>query len=151
MAAAVGREKRGNRQEQKGKPGMEFRKTPPKFCILKFFPDERRKSPCRKIAAPKPAAAAFGGRYGGGIIIAPEYKEKERACRSRGAPGAREEQSAVSGQRSARSQPSRRQGRQGGLRASGIGSWKLENIVNAIRAALRMMLVIAIIFIFDVN
>ncbi|UCH63809.1 MAG: hypothetical protein JSU77_05015 [Fidelibacterota bacterium] len=26
--------------------GAKFHKIPPKFCILKFFPDERRRSPC---------------------------------------------------------------------------------------------------------
>ena len=33
-------------------------------------------------------AAEAAGRYGGGIIITPEYKLAARACRSPGAPGA---------------------------------------------------------------
>ena len=53
--------------------GAELDKIPPKFRILKFFPDVRRKSPCLIIAAPKQVAAAVAGQYGGGIIIAPEY------------------------------------------------------------------------------
>ena len=79
--------------------GAELDKTPPKFCILKFFPDKTRlrsyyagqgrKSPCLNVSAPKPEAAVLVGRYGSGIIIGREYKETERTCRSRGAPGAR--------------------------------------------------------------
>ena len=81
--------------------GAKLDKTRTKFRILKFFLDERRKSPCLKIAAPKPAApplaphsaglgagfktAEAAGRYGSGSIIAPEYKPAAAACRSRGA------------------------------------------------------------------
>ena len=65
--------------------GAKLDKTPPKFRTFKFLPDERRKSPCRKTAAPKPAAGEVAGRYGGGSIIMPENKPLDRACRSRGA------------------------------------------------------------------
>ena len=65
----------------------ELDKTQPKFDILKFLPDERRKSPCGKIADPKPVAAVAAGRYSGGIIIAPEYKPVAGVCRSPGARG----------------------------------------------------------------
>ncbi len=66
--------------------GAKLDKTRPKFCILKFLPDEGHKSPCGIIAAPKPAAGGAADRYGGGIVIAPEYKPIAAACRS---PGAR--------------------------------------------------------------
>ena len=68
--------------------GAKLDKTRPKFAILKFLPDERRKSPCRKIADSKPAAEAPADRYSGGIIIAPEYKPAAAVCRSPGARGA---------------------------------------------------------------
>ncbi len=69
--------------------GAKLDKIHTKFAILKFLPDERLKSPCLIIAAPKPAAGGVAGQYGGGIIIAPEYKPAEAVCRSRGARGAR--------------------------------------------------------------
>ncbi len=41
--------------------GEEFDKTRPFFCILKFSPDESRKSPCLKIVRPKNSGPAVGG------------------------------------------------------------------------------------------
>ncbi len=77
--------------------GAKLNKTHTEFVFLRSLPDERRKSPCSKIAAPKPVApplagfktGAEAGRYGGGIIIAPEYKPAGAVCRSLYAPGAR--------------------------------------------------------------
>ena len=77
--------------------GAKLDKTRTKFPILKFFLDERRKSPCLKTAASKPMAPPLegfktgvsAGRYGNSIIITPEYKPTAAGCRSRGAPGAR--------------------------------------------------------------
>ena len=57
---------------------------------------EARISLLKNISAPKLAAAAEAGRYGGGIIIAPEYRPAAGACRSRDAPSA---QLAISDQR----------------------------------------------------
>ncbi len=60
------------------------------FVFFKASPDESRKSPCSKIYPPqKLAVGAETGRYGGGIIIAREYKPAAAVCRSRGAPYAR--------------------------------------------------------------
>ena len=76
-----------------GRGSTERRKigqNPYKIPHFKAPPDERRKSPCSKIAAPKPVAGALAGRYGGGIIIAPEYTPAAGVCRSPGARGARD-------------------------------------------------------------
>ena len=68
--------------------GAKLNKTPTKFPILEFSHDEKRKSPCLKIAVPKAVAGAFGVRYGDSIIIAPEYKPAGAGCRSLYAPSA---------------------------------------------------------------
>ncbi len=68
--------------------GAELDKTRTKFTILKFFLDERRESPCLKIAALKPAVGGVARRYGDGISITPEYKPLDAGCRSLHAQGA---------------------------------------------------------------
>ena len=84
--------------------GAKLDKTPTEFVFFKASPDERRKSPCLKTAAPKsvapplaPLLAGLGagfktgeaaGQYGSGSIIAPEYKPAAGGCRSLGARGA---------------------------------------------------------------
>ena len=69
--------------------GAKLDKTHTEFVFFKASPDESRKSPCSKIYPPqKLAVGAETGRYGGIIIIAPEYKLAAVDCRSPGAPGA---------------------------------------------------------------
>ena len=68
---------------------LKFNKIPTKFRILRGgYRREARIALLKNIFAPKPAAAVLAGRYGGGIIIAPEYKPAAGACRSPGARGA---------------------------------------------------------------
>ncbi len=79
--------------------GAELDKTRTKFRFFKGTPRREAKIALFKnISAPKPEAppsvgfktGAAAGRYGGGIIIAPEYKPAAGVCRSPGSPGARD-------------------------------------------------------------